>query len=269
MIDRRWTREQAIDLAMRLRWESMNGAIDNKEVINRGRLGERLKNYDNCAANFSRWLRHTEEGSRWSLLSDHELDVIKTWLDSKPVSHPEALCKIFPHAPYLVLRNWLARESTRSIEFASEYRVYRSSAIAGGSVVVGCLSVDQSADRVVTMERYPVSGAGPKDGIYSADGFLLPGPDNAFYLISRFENGDLQTAILSRVHRTGHGSNQVVHMSGALINTMEHQPYVTRIFCDTDLTVPLGTRGASELPPNVRSALFRPTETSKDNVHLF
>lgn len=269
MNDRKWTKEEAINLAMRLRWESMNGGTDNKEIIKQGRLGDRLDNYDTCAANLSRWLRHTEDGTRWALLTDHELDMIKTWIESKPVSHPDALCRLFPNAPYLVLRNWLTREAQRPIDFAKEYRVYRSSAIASGSVVVGSLSIDQQTDRIATVERYDVSGAGPKNGSYRAEGFLIPGQDNAIYLISRFENGDMQTAIFSQVQRTGHGSNQVMTMSGALINTMGHQPYATRIYCDEDLSVPLGTRSASQIPSPIHRVLFQPTDTSKNNVLQF
>lgn len=269
MIERKWTKERAVDLAMRLRWEIANGKIKNKDVINAGKLGERLTNFSNCASNLSRWLRQTEDANRWKLLTDRELDALQTWLTAKTVSAQDVLCRALLGGPQFAMNRWLRSGSPKTINFQKEYRIYRSSAIAAGKVVIGRLLIDQGPEKATTTERYELTGTSDKDGSYIADGFLLPGVGEEVYMLSKFENADLQMIIFSNVQRTGRGANEVRYMSGALINTMERAPYVTRVYCDGNVEVRLGTVDIADLPERARAAMDPAPKLAAHNVVRF
>jgi hypothetical protein len=130
---RQWTKEQIVDLAVRLRWELMHNRITRKQIIRDAKLIDRFETDEGFAANFSRWLRHTEEAGMTWLLNDNELERIGEWITNNivPVSRPDLLRCLLPNYLSLAFQHWLAPEGSKP-RLGDEYIVYRVSAIASG-----------------------------------------------------------------------------------------------------------------------------------------
>jgi hypothetical protein len=273
-LTRRWTKERVSELAGRLRWELLNNTITSKQVIFAGGLTDRLRNYDSCTSNFSRWLRHTEEGDNAKLLKDDELERIWEWITKlRPVSRPDQLMRLLPNNISVIIQHWLTPHLNDPPKFHNNYVVYRPSAVAAERIVIGCLSIScDNQGHAVAVEKYKVIGAGLRSGDYQSEGTIVQSRERDLYLISRFSNGDLQTAVFTNIQKSGFGGNTIISMTGSVMSTMFKRPYTTRIYCEAVASlgnIDLDTATIDELPPHIRRTLTQPVEVSSHNIVCF
>jgi hypothetical protein len=250
----------------------MHNRITSKQIIRDAKLIDRSETDEGCAANFSRWLRHTEEAGMTWLLNDNELEKIREWITNNigQVSRPDLLRCLLPNYLSLAFQHWLAPEGSKP-RLGDEYVVYRVSAIASGQIVIGRLHF--SCDQGSTIEEYELTGAGPKSGRYHAEGMFLQSPERDMYLLSKFDNGDLQTAIFPNadIQNSGYGDNKIITMSGVVMGTMVKKPYVARIHCEaaSGPNLDMRTTPLEELPPHIQSALTRSVDVSVRGIANF
>jgi hypothetical protein len=95
------------------------------------------------------------------------------------------------------------------------------------------------------------------------------------YLLSKFDNGDLQTAIFPNadIQNSGYGENKIITMSGVVMGmgTMLKKPYVARIHCEAASCPNLDMRTTPlvELPPHIQSVLTRSVDVSVRGIANF
>jgi hypothetical protein len=270
---RQWTKQRILDLVVRLRWELMNNTMSAADIIAEAKLDNRLQNSETRSSNFSRWLRHTEEVNYAFLLTDDELDNIQLWLSKKEIPKPEFLLRLFPKHMSFFLQHWLTPGNDADIKFENQYAVYRCSSSILDRVVIGRLYVTCKDGLISTIEEYDLTDFGPKSGRYESEGGFVQSSEKDIYLLSRFSNGDLQTAVFTNanVQKSGYGENKVIRMSGVVMSTMTRRPYSARIHCEADPSgnTKLRTSKIDEVPEEVQETLKYSIHTSELNVIRF
>lgn len=253
----------------------MNKTMKAADIIAEGKLDVRRPISDTRSSVFSRWLRHNDEGNNAFLLNDEELDNIKKWLtdEHNAISNPELIITLLPKCISFYVQRWLTPHVTPNLTFENTYAIYRSSASIPGRIVVGRLYVTCEGHSISAIEHYDLTDGGPKGGRYESEGGFVQSTEGDVYLLSRFSNGDLQTAVFTNanVYKSGHGENKVIRMSGVIISTMAKKPYVARIHCEADSAckIEMRTLAIDEVPRDVQETPRYPVDKSELNVVRF